>query len=261
MFVIYNILVLTTVLFGFFLQIGVFKTYNGSRFGYNGILSKSINSSYYFILSIIYFYSSKEIKLHKTLLIINSFACLFVGTKALLLFLILFSFFLFFLRYNNIYYVIKKHLNKSIILLSLFFLMIYFTPKKYLIRLSSFRFVIVEDLYNNYSNWWSFHNLLFGGWNPNFIGWNKNIITELSIIDSFIFFGFLGFTMLTWFLIRFLSKSSFFFNVYFLFSFIISFFAGQFFINTTAAFYCLLAYLLMSNSSKDLEYLQKKTFL
>ncbi|PIQ19087.1 MAG: hypothetical protein COW66_02950 [Flavobacteriaceae bacterium CG18_big_fil_WC_8_21_14_2_50_34_36] len=74
------------MLIGILLSIKLFKTYQGSRFGYNGAFYAASTGSYAYIITLMYFllrYKEKVIKNWKFILIFIS--CIFIGTKAVYL--------------------------------------------------------------------------------------------------------------------------------------------------------------------------------
>ncbi|PKP25095.1 MAG: hypothetical protein CVU03_09710 [Bacteroidetes bacterium HGW-Bacteroidetes-2] len=74
------------MLIGILLSIKLFKTYQGSRFGYNGAFFAASTGSYAYIITLMYFllsYKEKVIKNWKFILIFIS--CIFIGTKAVYL--------------------------------------------------------------------------------------------------------------------------------------------------------------------------------
>jgi hypothetical protein len=77
------------ILMGFFLNIYLFKTYEGIRFGYDGFLITSATGTYFYIIALTYLLSKYRDKLfNKPLNIIVILSVLLVGTKALYLFLV-----------------------------------------------------------------------------------------------------------------------------------------------------------------------------
>ena len=77
------------VLLGYCFDIMVFKTYDGNRFGYNGLLVTSATGSYFYIIGLIYILLKHKTQLFKKPLNYLIFgAALIVGTKSLYIFLI-----------------------------------------------------------------------------------------------------------------------------------------------------------------------------
>ncbi|WP_339609676.1 hypothetical protein [uncultured Planktosalinus sp.] len=74
------------LLIGVLLSIKLFNTYQGNRFGYNGMFAAVSNGSYGYIITMFYFllrYKERVIKNWKFILIFIS--CIFIGTKAVYL--------------------------------------------------------------------------------------------------------------------------------------------------------------------------------
>lgn len=74
------------ILIGILFSIKLFNTYQGNRFGYNGLFNAVSTGSYAYIITLIYFllsYKEKVIKNWKFILIFIS--CVFIGTKAVYL--------------------------------------------------------------------------------------------------------------------------------------------------------------------------------
>lgn len=74
------------LLLGIILSIRIFETYDGERFGYNGIFRAASTGSYAYIITLLYFlltYKENAVKNWKFILIFIS--CVFIGTKAVYL--------------------------------------------------------------------------------------------------------------------------------------------------------------------------------
>lgn len=191
------------IILGYCFEIEIFETYNGSRFGYMGFLDRSTYSSYLFIFIIIYYYfnyvNSNQIKYFMGV-ILAIFVSLFVGTKRIYFFLILFGVFHFFYfkLYRNKWFWILT----SAILLGVFFflenlllsfqvvfveLISIYHDRGVLSAITSLRNdLLVEYVNKNINDNWSFYNYIFGG------GFFHEIRPELDIIDSYLFFGIFG---------------------------------------------------------------------
>jgi len=255
------IIVSISVLIGFVTEFRFLKTYV-TRFGFVGLMPKSITASYFFISSIIFTYYLGFIKQKSkwifALVFLTSFL---VGTKAIYLFnLLLIGFHAFYFKWYKSYYFYGLGLI-SLIGIFMFqnkiieFLWTYFTSfmklyeaKGLVTALTSFRdliFINNKDLYLEKWNWW---NYLIGGKIPN------AKLFESSIWDLIVFFGVIGVCLYVYVLseniFKFYSKSNYFSNFSIFSVFLISILAGQFFINISGISYFLITLFLIRSSNK-----------
>lgn len=229
-----------SVIIGVLFEIKIFKAYYfGNRFGYNGILRNATHASYIFMLYICYFYYKQinhpnlknKIFFYSTFLI-----SILLSTKAILLFIILFCFYVF----------IKRKSKKlfAIFVTSLFLVIInyqwiieniirkYFNVlyQLYLERglttmLFSYRNESISKYFSPYiKENWSLLNYLVGGAEFNFHR------TEFELIDLFWFFGIFGTMYFIWMFHKFIFPFTYLIKyVPLLFIVFISFLAGSFF--------------------------------
>lgn len=235
----------TLILIGFFGNVYFFETYKGSRFGFNGFLVSSATSTYFYITVLFHYFIRYKTRIFydvKRLIIFLSI--LLVGTKSLYIFLILFFFI-----YVSIY---AERRIKTFILLLLLFLLIttgyYFIfeaeifnkiseEKGILASFTSLRSVILnEKMIPFIDQNWSLKNYLFGGIN------DISTRPQMALFDLFYFFGAIGTLvyLLSYYKNYFNFNSSKITIIFFVIIFLISFMAGNFFINATTAIYLLI---------------------
>lgn len=196
---------LIAIVLGFIFQIKVFNTYDyGIRFGYKGIFSMSGQTSFYFILMILYyihrlifFDKNKWTLIKLVILIIVSFL---IGTKRIYFFLPMLSlYYLFFLNgFKNrityitivpvsligisLFYIFKDRLEDTILLFKNIYL-----ENGIITSLLSFRNELLIKIYSEQIiDNWRFLNFLFGG--ANF----QDIRSQMGFVDLFLFFGIFG---------------------------------------------------------------------
>lgn len=196
------LLVSCTVFVGFLFKIEMFRTYeDGLRFGYMGILHKSIHASYFFISSLFFlYYFSIYHRYLSSIYFWFVLACsLVVGTKAIYLFLVLLLGYAFFhhkLYVKKQFQIILVSICSGVLLFSnrllkhfqetFFVLVDVYKEKGLLTSLLSYRNEIVEIKLNEYISQWTAINFLFGG--KIFpIG-----LFEVDILDLFVLAGLVG---------------------------------------------------------------------
>jgi hypothetical protein len=256
-----------SILIGFCFDVSVFQTYGIGRVGYMGIFSRSGQTSFYFIMFILFYYGliiNDKTKLNIIKFIFFAIVSTFVGTKRIYLFLILLSLHYFFFQQGY-----KKWSTYKILMLTSL-IGVYF--KKQLIEISNEFFYIFEKIYNEngffssltsfrnelfYNTFnefviisWSYLNFIFGG--PSFQ--NYIFITGMDFFDLYLFFGFIGsiiYYKLYKALIDFKIQGSFFFFFFFVLA-IISFFSSAFIYDpyVNLLFFTLISY--YSNQSKKI---------
>jgi hypothetical protein len=253
-------LMIISIFIGFIWEIKLFKTYV-NRFGYLGLMPKSITATYFSIsaLSLLYYsyIIQKETQL-KWLFIGVLISSFLVGTKAVYLFILLL------LGYHFIRFKWYKktflYITSALIFVSLYlFKDIFYTQGKLyfkdmfllyetkglLASLTSLRDEILITNFNNYKEVWQWFNYLIGGKVYSFM------LYENSVLDLYSFFGILGLGIYLWIFYKNLGKmisarNSF--SWFFLIAvFIISILAGQFFLNISAVFYFILSFYLINS--------------
>lgn len=170
------------VVIGLLTDFQLFKTYF-SRFGYNGLLITPMQTTYFYITSIIMAIKSKQ----KTFLILALISALLAGTKTLLGFLVFLSF----------YFIItkSKHTKLTIVLIivTVFTFFAFLKQKNFsntletkglMYVLSSSRSDSLISFFNNLPT--TNFNIITGGVNLTI---NR---VEIEIIDILMYFGLLG---------------------------------------------------------------------
>lgn len=235
-----------SILIGFIFELKLFWTYNGFRWGYKGVLSKSVTASYFFIISLNYLYYSFVIQKGRYFFFFLTLFCsLLCGTKTIYAFLLLLlvfhiikekkyklrSFWYFSLIFSGLLLFLRRQIvEKTKFIWGIFYEL--YLDKGFFYSITSFRSEMLLDSLVFYDSNWSWLNYLFGGRLLDI----KYV--EMSFFDLFYFFGALGFmlflyTLLNYMVIPFLKKTQI--NGLFIITsiFMASFFTGQFFINST----------------------------
>lgn len=230
------------VLLGFCFDIMVFKTYDGNRFGYNGLLITSSTATYFYIIALIYLlykYRQNLFNVPISYLILTS--AFMVGTKSLYFFIVGFFtvYTLWFLKTR-----IKKLILAGFLFLALVVGYLFFFEFGLFneIRKSEGLFTAIfsyrdQLFYENTlpfikSNW-NYINYLFGGIN------DLTTKSQIDILDVFYFFGILGGALFLYMFLQIFIKSSIkppFIILLSLMMFIICF-AGNFFSYASIAIY------------------------
>ncbi len=233
------------ILVGFVFGIELFKTYDGNRFGYNGLLLTSATSTYVYIITLFYFLlknQQPQLFEDKKLLFIL-FSALFIGTKALYVSIL-------FIVSLLIFKTVSPKNKKKVLFLSLtvagilFYITFYKIGKFSIIRekhgllssiLSYRNQLFLNDTLPFIKQNWSLPNYLFGGVN------DIQTRTEMSLIDIFYFFGIFGGL---WYLYIYYKtyvtfKKNFIINVFLILILLISTLAGNFFFYSTIPVYLL----------------------
>lgn len=243
-------LICCTVLIGVIFDLSFFKTYH-FRFGYMGVLHKSIVATYFFVSSILYVYyiSFVQKTYSKVFFWLITITALLVGTKAIYLFLVcLFGYHVFTFRlykkksyYSLILFVsllviTVSYLNKAAFFTTFDVLIDVYNEHGFLTTLMSFRDQILIEKASYYLENWTVLNYLFGG-KMDAIG-----LFEMSLIDMFVFFGAIGLLFYLFFfylcILHFLERQdSYFVTFAILIVLFISIFAGQLFINFSSMVY------------------------
>lgn len=230
----------------FSFQIDSFKTYS-HRFGFMPLFSSQNEFSFIMIAAIIFFYNKLILQKNKFnffLLACSIIASSIVGTKVLYLFILMF--------FNIIIY--KKVQFKKyslfvviIIVLNLVFLDIwrkimnnhfknlvgFYEKHGFLNTLSSFRLEYLQDRLSCQATNFKNINYLFGGS-------VLSCITEMSFIDIFLFFGFIGVILYVYMYKIFVFNSlklDFVASFFIISTVLLSFLGGYYFENFSAQFY------------------------
>lgn len=183
------------ILVGALFNIVFFKTYYlwTWRTGYNGFFPGQNEATFFYIFSIIlYFKFSNIIKITKLEQILLLISVVFVGTKGLYLFSILFFIYLYkkvllpFIFFGFIYIYYNQSLIGRAINMKSDFLYDVFENKGFMHMALSGRNYLFENNFFTILDSWTPINYLFGG---------QTIFeqTELGFVDLFLFFGIVGF--------------------------------------------------------------------
>ncbi|MCF6297286.1 MAG: hypothetical protein L3J08_04760 [Flavobacteriaceae bacterium] len=234
------------IILGFIFNIEMFQTYDGDRFGYNGLLLTSATSTYVYIISFFYFLTKNQQKIltkdKKFLFILIS--TLLIGTKSLY---ISFFFISFFFAYKNI----KPSYRHPLLYVCflggsfLFYIVFYKIGMFSKIReshgllssiLSYRNELFINDTLPFIKQNWTFPNYLFGGVN------DIETRTEMSLIDLFYFFGLIGglWYLYIYYKSYFTFKKNFTIKVFLFLIILISTLAGNFFFYSTIPIYLLI---------------------
>lgn len=185
----------TLILFGFLFSLEIFKSYDGHRWGYNGLMMASVNSSYFYISSFIYFLIRyKDSFFKKKIFWYTVISGLFIGTKSVYLGFVILSLIGF---YNlNLKTKIKLALTTSLVFVGIIVMYFLFTNDIFskiveregwmsaILSLRNNLFIDVSIPYIN-ENWKAIH-YLFGGLS------NPFVRPQLELIDLFLYFGIIG---------------------------------------------------------------------
>lgn len=252
-----------SVLLGILFDIPLFKTYRGGlRFGYTGVLHKSITATYFFIGSIClsYYYTYRQPKVRPWIFFVILCSSFIIGTKGIYLFN---GFFFVYVCW--VHQVYKKRLFYGIITLIGVVLVLFrdqimtrlnstyllfqsiYQEHGWLTSLMSFRNEILKEKAVVYFEKWQGSNYLFGG-----KLWNQGLF-EMSLVDLYVFCGGIGSICVVYLyykggLIHPKEKET---KQYIFFCYlsilIISIFAGQLFVNFSSIFFILWVLFLINN--------------
>ncbi|KJJ38669.1 hypothetical protein [Aequorivita vladivostokensis] len=232
---------------GFVLSQELLKTYEGPRFGYNGLIITSATSTYVYTIALFYFLIKLNHTFFKNYKVwLTIVCCILVGTKAL--YIALFGVLLIFLFYFS--YLKKPHrkLVASILVifsLSLIYIFFFQYGRFNEIRLQqglfssilSFRDdLLVGETLPYIKNNWKWPNYLFGGIS------DLSTRAQMGFIDVFYFWGIVG--GIVYLYTYYKSYLNFDLNnwkIYpFLILIVIVFLSGNFFENASVAIYLLI---------------------
>lgn len=243
------------ILIGILFSIKLFNTYQGSRFGFNGIFNAVSTGSYAYIITLMYFllsYREKIIRNWKFILIFIS--CVFIGTKAVYLTMA------FAIAYIVI--VSKIPFKKTLLvaatltglLLAYYFFFHYgiFNSIRQsdgmLSALLSYRDqLFLEKTLPFIQESWGWVNYLFGGVS------DFDLRSQMDIIDVFFFWGIVGgafylYVFFKLFLPDTLNKTAF---VFIAFLFFIVLLSGNFFVYSFVALFLVVLKLKLEETAKN----------
>ncbi len=238
------------ILIGFIFNLKIFWTYY-SRFGFNGLFMVPSITTYFYALALTYFsYQYIKFNTKKLELFIVIITATLVGTKALLLFLLLTLIHLFFVKklYKLKLFYILTSISIVAIITNINFISnilknkydtLHRVYEKYdlITMLTSYRNLrLKENFVPVISENWSFMNYLFGG--TDFVKYR----VEFELFDVFLFWGIIGF--LIYFYFYFTKVISFkktvnFGKIQIIFLLIIAMLSGTYFNNAPVTLYLL----------------------
>lgn len=247
------------ILLGALLDINLFKSYpNSPRFGYNGLLPiQGIGAYFYMFIITIAYYRYMTLKKDKFLLILFIIGSLFLGTKAIYLYLFLLFFLHVHFYLKNIYIKIGIVISSisfitifwdKILELSLKYISFSFVYEKYglITYLTSTRDLLLEKAYNYIIINWNWVNYLVGGINF------KEIRVEFELVDIFLFFGLMGvFTYILYITRIFFQKNNMLLNGLLLIVLMVSFLAGNLFSSITNSLFFAITFLYIGSNIKE----------
>ena len=244
------------IIISFLFNIELFKTYSGERFGFNGLFMASSNSTYFYLLTLIYFFTNFHFKkLLKTpifwLCIVSS---MLIGTKTIYLgYLFIIS--------TQIFFSLKSFTHRIIIISSCIFSILvgaYFfiktavfsqiiSEKGFISAFLSLRNdLFIERTIPYIEKNWTILNYFFGGIS------NISIRPQIELIDLYLMFGAIGVVIFLYIFIVYYMKG-FVFNkclfVNFSILFLAVLFSGNFFYNATVPIYLISFKFLVANNS------------
>ncbi|TQD40764.1 hypothetical protein [Haloflavibacter putidus] len=185
----------TIILIGLLFGLEIFRSYGGERWGYNGLLMASANSTYFYIAALIYFLIRyKKDYFKKSLFWFTLIASICTGTKSVYLGILLLG--LIGLFHLNLRKKTKSVLLAGVVLLGFISMYILFTSKLFtrIVREDGWLSAILsyrdtkftqETIPYVHENWHTIHYLIGGLSNP-------FIRPQMELIDLFLYFGVLG---------------------------------------------------------------------
>lgn len=235
------------ILFGYLFDITYFRTYMGTRFGYNGLMASSATGTYFYVIGMCYFlarYKERLITNWKFWLVV--LCATFIGTKSIALALVFIS----------VFYIIKYIPSKRFKLILLFlFISIFIVFTYYLFFINPMfqsltrssglltSFLSMRDkLWMDYTlpyiqEYWGIWNYLFGGLS------NFELRAQMELLDTLFFWGIIGgiafsyFYFKSFFQDKIQGSTTIFILVLIL---LIAFFAGNFFYNASLPIYLII---------------------
>lgn len=195
------------ILVGYFFEILLFKTYGG-RFGYDGIFKSTSVASYFYMFSLVLFLNQKKSKYNYLLLFNIIISSLLVGSKTLYAFLIVV--FLYFIANKGVRLIKNKKLFWAsfigfVSVMSILLLEPLFSLNRVLKRvledhgvltaIFSYRDVLVKNAMIQVKEKFTIMNYLFGGLD------HIQKLSQVALVDLFISFGFVGSSLILYFII------------------------------------------------------------
>jgi hypothetical protein len=234
------------------------KTYSSSeRLGYLSFFSSQNEFSYVMIAGVVFFKGKlQHISLIGVLkLLLMVIGALLLGTKSVLLFVLLFSFYLLFTRFKLKYSIpivailianVFLFWNAILTFLKIHYNTLYelYKTEGFLSFISSKRSVFLWDRLSAHQEEFEFVNYLFGGY-------DTAILYEMSFMDLFYFFGLIGVILFGYIVYKFVLRAILFnqfLAVYTVLVVGVSFVAGYLIENASAQIYTLLVVLILSNN-------------
>lgn len=247
-----------------FIELRLFKTYSGQRFGYSGFLIKSGAATYIYCVALYYyvhqvFVVGVERKIFPLVLVF--IASLLLGTKAIVLYIALLVLYIYFKRtlYKNWYingFLVLFFLSVIAFGKTIFSRLLQFSPsleriykeESFWTMVTSYRNVLfTEEFLPILAQKWNFVNYLFGG------SVDMHFRSQFEFFDAFYFFGIVG-TILYLF-VFFKEFVSFKLNsntTFFIFSILcIAAISGNFFYNAVVAIYMVIIKCYFENSERE----------
>jgi hypothetical protein len=185
------------VLGAFFFKLDCFLTYGDIRFGYKPPYAPHNEITLFWIIGILYFCSKlfkKKRKVDLFVLVLIIGASMLLGTKAIYLFLVCFSFFIVFFVFQMD---LKQRILLSAISLMLISAILYFTKilnlfieiykvKGLLYSITSMRNVLFKERVYELVAKWEWYNFFIGG------TFRRIPVTEMDFVDLYLMFGIIG---------------------------------------------------------------------
>ncbi|MFT4673346.1 MAG: hypothetical protein ACI9R6_000230 [Saprospiraceae bacterium] len=259
------IIINTVAIFiGFLFDVKTLETYQSSRFGFNGLFLVPSIATFFYAISLSYLaFQFKKNTRYKILFSIVLLAGLLVGTKALLLFVILTLAHLFFLNkwyLNKLFYgflvvaasllVLYKNTVLSVLEKTFAILLSVYQESGFITMVTSYRNINLQtDLVNMADAHWGFVNYLVGG--TNFTKYR----VEFDFIDVLLFFGIAGGGLYLVYYFRYIirfSELTRFGKIQIGFLLGIGFLSGTFFNNAPVAIYTLVLVTFFSIKNKKI---------
>ncbi len=245
------------IVLGFLFDINIFKSYpNTIRYGYNGLLPIQGAGSFFYIftLSVVYYryyveYKSEQKVSAYTYLQLGAMliGSILVGTKAIILFMLLLAFIDVYFRLGKRILVISSMIISGILFFVfldpiIFAMLRFFNLHESLYLdnslwtfLTSKRDILLEQAIKYINENWDIVNYIFGG-----IDFGQ-IRVEFEIVDLFLFFGIAGIIIYTLFFKKmFYAKNHIVYNVLLSVAILISFLSGNLMSSmTNSLFFCI----------------------
>ena len=189
------------IIFGYLNNLQIFRTYYGSRFGFNGIFKSTSVASYFYIFSICYYTLKKKSTFDIFVLVLTVVSAIFVGSKSI------YGFIIYALVVKVLLLVYKKQsfisgktffIGSSILIISSILLFLkqimnlHSTLREVmendgvLSAVFSYRDVHFRNTLIDVNNNFELGNFIYGGLSC------VRRYTEISIVDLFITFGLVG---------------------------------------------------------------------